>query len=136
VPEPIKRSTTDWTSGPARQAAAIALAIAGAFALASSWASSRPIASSDPKPADVAVGQTSDRTFEPSRQPRVRATININTATQGELEALPGIGPSIAQRIIQQRESKGPFTSIEDLDKVRGIGPVTIERLRPYVSVR
>jgi competence protein ComEA len=56
--------------------------------------------------------------------------ININTATAAELELLPGIGPALAARIVEDREKKGPFKSVDDLDRVRGIGPETIRKLR------
>lgn len=61
--------------------------------------------------------------------------ININTATAQELEALPGIGPTLAQRIVAYREANGPFTSIEQLLEVKGIGPVLLEKIRPYIFV-
>jgi len=60
-------------------------------------------------------------------------TVNINTASQAELERLPGIGPALAQRIIAARE-ESPFTSLEDLDRVSGIGEKTLEDLRGYVT--
>ncbi|MCC6677773.1 MAG: helix-hairpin-helix domain-containing protein [Phycisphaerales bacterium] len=63
------------------------------------------------------------------------ARINLNTATAAELELLPGIGPGLAQRIIEHREKAGRFRTVAELDKVKGIGPRTIDKLRPLVSV-
>ncbi len=62
------------------------------------------------------------------------ALINVNLATQSELETLPGIGPVLAQRIIQHRNSQ-PFRTIQQLTEVRGIGPKTLEDIRPMITV-
>ena len=75
---------------------------------------------------------------EPARTKPVPAAamgLNINTATQAQLELLPGVGPALAQRIIADREKNGRYTAIEQLDRVKGIGPKTIEKLRPYIRV-
>ncbi|MGH2724877.1 MAG: helix-hairpin-helix domain-containing protein [Actinomycetota bacterium] len=61
--------------------------------------------------------------------------VNINTATADQLEALPGIGPVLAQRIIDFREKNGPFSSVDQLEDVSGIGPVTMEGLRDLVTI-
>ncbi len=63
------------------------------------------------------------------------ATVNINTATAAELEALPGIGPATAKRILEYREKSGPFKKLEDLMNVRGIGEKAFLRLRPLVTI-
>jgi competence protein ComEA len=61
--------------------------------------------------------------------------ININQATQAELESLPGIGPVIAQRIIAYREENGPFTTTEAIQNVAGIGPATFEDIESLITV-
>lgn len=60
--------------------------------------------------------------------------IDPNTATAAELDRLPGVGPSLAVRIIEERE-RGPFTSAEDLTRVRGIGAALATRLAGHVSL-
>jgi len=61
--------------------------------------------------------------------------IDLNRASQAELESLPGVGPTLAERIVLDRAQRGWFASVDDLGRVRGIGPKTLERLRPWVSV-
>ncbi|MBN1145893.1 MAG: helix-hairpin-helix domain-containing protein [Anaerolineales bacterium] len=61
--------------------------------------------------------------------------ININTATQAELESLPYIGPALAQRIIEYREANGPFESIEEIIEVYGIGQSTFEKIKDLITV-
>jgi len=62
--------------------------------------------------------------------------VNINSASASELETLPGIGPALAQRIIDYRVTNGPFNTPEDIIKVRGIGEQTFEELRDLITVR
>lgn len=61
--------------------------------------------------------------------------ININTASLEELDSLPGIGPTYAQRIIDYRKANGPFSSIEEVTKVKGIGQSTFEKIRDKITI-
>lgn len=61
--------------------------------------------------------------------------ININTATQTELETLPGIGPSTAEKIINYRKENGKFGSIEDIKKVSGIGESKYSKIKDYIII-
>jgi len=63
------------------------------------------------------------------------AAVNLNSATLEQLETLPGIGPSLAQQIISYRETHGPFTSVDQLNEVPGIGQARLEQLRPLVGL-
>lgn len=60
--------------------------------------------------------------------------LNLNTATIDQLDALPGIGPALAQRILDWRNANGPFASVEQLSDVSGIGSKLVDSLRPLVS--
>jgi len=71
-----------------------------------------------------------------SSQPAPGGKVNINTASAAELETLPRIGPSMAQRIIDYRQQNGPFKSIEDIKNVRGIGDATFEGLKELITVQ
>jgi len=72
---------------------------------------------------------------EPQRQ-RPDMRLDLNTATVHDLEALPRLGPALANRIIADREANGPFTSLDDLQRVSGIGVRTVELIAPHVVVR
>ena len=66
---------------------------------------------------------------------RKSGPININRATAGDLDALPGIGPVIASRIIAYRKTNGPFASVDDLQKVSGIGVAKFAQFKSKVRV-
>lgn len=61
--------------------------------------------------------------------------VNINTATQTELESIPGVGPSTAQKIITYRTQKGKFKTIEDIKNVSGIGESKFNKMKDYITV-
>lgn len=68
-------------------------------------------------------------------EPDEAELVNINTASLAELDALPGIGPTTAQKIIDYREENGPFSSIEEIMDVSGVGPGTFERIKDLITV-
>jgi competence protein ComEA len=56
--------------------------------------------------------------------------VNINTAPSEELQELPGIGPVLAERVVQYRQAHGPFTSVEQIKEVKGVGAVLFEKVK------
>jgi comEA protein len=70
-----------------------------------------------------------------ARTTAAKAPININVATTAELETLDGIGPVLAQRIVSYRQQNGPFTCVDDLDAVSGIGPKRLAAIRDRCCV-
>ncbi len=63
------------------------------------------------------------------------APVNLNTATQAQLETLPGIGASTATRILEYRQKNGGFKKVEDLMNVRGVGEKSFLKLKPLITV-
>lgn len=148
----------DWTTGPAKWIAVVILGIASILGTAwsiSSWrgapagtraashAQRAQAAGSDRAgegavdPASASAAESARRISSPVAPASGETTtiININTATQGRLELLPGIGPALAARIVAYRDEHGPFASVDELDRVKGIGSRTLERIRPMVKV-
>lgn len=64
------------------------------------------------------------------------SAVNINKANSAQLQTLNGIGPSKAQEIIKYRKAHGGFKTVDELVNVSGIGPKTVGKLRPQISVR
>jgi len=78
-------------------------------------------------------GSSRSSAAKPSATPS--SPVNINTATQTQIETLPGIGPKVAQRIIEYRQKNGQFKKVEDLMNVKGIGEKSFLKLKPYLTV-
>lgn len=96
--------------------------------------------STDPEPAATTPTVVEAPPAVPGRAATTQAPaspiairINVNTASLAELDELPGIGPALGGRIIESRSADGPFRSLQDLTRVRGIGEKTAEKLAPYV---
>jgi competence protein ComEA len=108
-----------------------------------------PGESIDESKPDIVSGSsnaTVDNTSSPSMisdQPSIatdskrtrRGLLNLNRATEREFDALPGIGPQLAERIMEYRRSVGTFHSLEELRAVKGIGKKKFDRIRPLVTV-
>lgn len=156
------RIASDWTTGPAKWGAAILLAAASMGGMAWSLSGNRKpvtVTHAERTPAAKPVEQVRNepaKQAEPVTPPSIAAApdappepteeavrvapptthhVNLNTATQAELELLPGIGPAMAKRILEYRATHGKFTSVDQLDSVKGIGTKTMAKLRPLVSV-
>ena len=93
----------------------------------------QPAAGIEAMPNAPAAGQSGSQAAGP--EPTPSAPIDINTATAAQLEALPGVGPSLAARIVADRQKYGPYRSIEDLTRVTGIKEGILSKIRPYVTV-
>lgn len=83
-------------------------------------------------------GRSDDKVYDnvdslKNKTSKSQENVNINTATQTELESLPGIGPSLALKIINYRKENGKFSSIEDIKNVSGIGESKFETLKKYI---
>jgi len=85
------------------------------------------------KPQQTSAGTSAGRTASQTMQ-RPLYRVNVNTASAQELQALPGIGPALAQRIVQERTAHGGFKNLQDLQRVKGLGPSKTAKLAPYVS--
>ncbi len=86
----------------------------------------------------AAPGSTVDGSAGGAAQPATTVaapTVDVNTATAEQLDALPGIGPVLAQRIVDWRTAHGPFASVDDLDEVSGIGAATLAKFRSQLTL-
>lgn len=100
--------------------------------VSSDWlaeASSGTVSEAEPLPAAVSPSGSGEQ------EVLVEKSIDINRADRDELDKLPGIGPVLAERIIEYREENGGFSEIEELKSVNGIGDKTFEKVRDYVIV-
>jgi competence protein ComEA len=88
-------------------------------------------------PASAAVNSSTPELVDAARGGDLNSAgpVDLNSASAQELEALPAIGPVTAQAIVDYRTANGPFRSVEEITKVKGIGAATLEKLKPLVTV-
>src|SRR5262249_4968036 len=84
--------------------------------------------------APVAARQTK-AAAKPAKAAASSQIVNVNTASAAEFEALPGVGPKLAARIIEYRQKNGPFKKIEELMNVRGLGEKNFLKLKPQLTL-
>ena len=119
------RTLADFDSVPGVGATLLA-AVAPYLALAPAPAGAAPqVETATPPPAAAPVPPSTERT--------AGAVVDLNRASAEELQTLPGIGPSLAARVVAWRTEHGPFRSVDELESVPGIGHKTATRLRPRV---
>ena len=103
------------------------------------WRASRPPSALPAVPAPlapaVATGDDTAAVKVGARETRSPGVLDLNRAGAAELDALPGIGPVLARRIVEYRREHGPFRRVEELRAVRGVGPRLLEKLRARVGV-
>lgn len=139
------KKQSDWSRMPAAKFASVVLGVASIGGLAWSWNRAierdalqvanqveHPISAR--LPMELKQGQI----VQDSQSPDLGSLsaikrIDLNAAGLAELDLLPGIGPALASRIIADRDENGPYDSIDDLQRVKGIGPKTVEKIRKLV---
>ena len=95
-----------------------------------------PPVAADSLVATPAMDSTAPSPASPRPQrPSAEHPINVNTAPPEALDGLPGIGPALSERIVTYRSTQRPFQRVDELERVRGIGPKTLATLRPMVRV-
>jgi competence protein ComEA len=116
-----RQATRTWLLRRADQAAVAGLVLLALASMAGWW---------------VAHGGWRGRLVEIERAEPLQARfqVDLNQADWPELVQLPGIGETLARRIVESREREGRFLDHEDLMRVRGIGPKTLDRVRPYLT--
>jgi competence protein ComEA len=91
--------------------------------------------SAEDQPEMIHAAAATKKTHKPGpKEANLKEQIDINRASAAELQKLPGIGPKMSQRIVDERQKKA-FKNVDELRRVSGIGPRTLEKLRPYVVV-
>ena len=94
-----------------------------------------PLLPAPPATPELQLAPPAERQAREFARPTAPLTLDVNRANQRDFERLPGIGPVLARRIVEYRESRGAFQDIEQLRGVKGIGKKTFEGIRAFVAV-
>lgn len=130
---PVPAPATPPIAAAAKWGAIAVLGIVAIIAIAWVILSNRTRPTIATAPRAPASAQPAAETPAPSP---TGSLLDLNSATAAQLEHLPGIGPALAARIVADRSKHGRFTSVDQLDRVEGIGPKTLDKLRPYLMVK
>jgi competence protein ComEA len=118
----VATGTATWLSGAAASAAP---------------ASTSAKAAAEPEPAADATPAKEKKSKAASKSKQaLSGKVNLNTATSEQLQMLPGVGPSKADRIVTWRQKNGTFKRVADLRKVKGFGYKTLKKLEPFLDVK
>ena len=130
--------TTTRTYPIARRVGTFVALAALIVSLTTTWlASDASAAPPKPAPAPAAVKAAPDDDPPPvvaKKQPKGK--LNLNTASEDQLQLLPGVGPAKAERIVGWRKKNGAFRRVADLRKVKGFGYKTLKKLEPWLDIR
>ena len=105
------------------------------WTLPTSFDRSRDVDVNSSEEAQAEVASGGEGVVAAAQKQSPNSLLDLNRATDQDFDALPGIGPKLAERIVEYRQSVGTFRSLDELRSVKGIGKKTFERIRPLVTV-
>jgi competence protein ComEA len=131
---------------PIRRVASVLALCALVATLTATWLADTPASAAPPTRTAAAPVATPDEAPAAAAKPKppkrskskqaLRGKLNLNTATPDQLQLLPGIGPSKADRVVAWRKKNGGFKRIADLRKVKGFGYKTLKKLEPFLDIK